>query len=160
MDTEPQYHKIRFVLPKDENSPAGERLWAEPVGEHLYRLANIPMYPYGYAEGDIVRCEQIDGWEQVVELIEDSGNGTLWLNFEDFDSTAAKTILSILKSYGCTYERFSKGFVGVTVPPMSEDSFVQLTDYLYATEDEVLPNCEFGKWPSQEEGNGPESNGH
>jgi hypothetical protein len=135
--------KIRIPLP--EGSFAGETLWAEQVGEDLYRLLNIPFSATGYAEDDIVRCQKLEEWIEVIALEKDSGNGTLRLMFADAESKEAQFILDELVSVGCTYERASSKLVAVTIPPNLEIPFSQLSDFLNNTTDNVLVGWEVGK---------------
>jgi hypothetical protein len=138
-----QVVKIRFELEGD--SVNGETVWAEPVGERLFRLANVPFISTGYAEGDIVLCNVVQGWQQVVGLAHDSGNGTLWLQFTDADSLAAQEVLKELASVGCTYERASDSDVGITVPPTLTVPFSQLANYLNGLPRDVLQGWEISK---------------
>src|SRR5690349_19418629 len=98
-----QLAKIRFNL---QNVPVGgETVWAEEIGDHRYRLVNIPFDANGYAEGDVVRCTSINGTEEVVGMEQDSGNGTIRIKFSGPESTNTNQILDELTSVGCTYER-------------------------------------------------------
>jgi len=135
--------KIRFPLVNE--SASGETLWAEGAGENLFTLLNIPFLAVGYAEGDVVRCVEHDGWHQVVGLEHSSGNGTLRLIFTDGKTRDAQEILDELSSVGCTYERASRNYVAVTVPPNLQIPFSQLSNYLNQTTDEVLTGWEVAK---------------
>ena len=86
----PELEKIKFVLEGGELN--GETTWAEPVEENLYRIRNIPFLAKGYAENDIVRTKYRDGWQEVVRLEIDSGNGTVLLLFNDANETKVQEI--------------------------------------------------------------------
>lgn len=135
--------KIRIPLPKD--SFASETLWAEQIGENLFRLLNIPFSAFGYAENDIVRCEKVQDWYQVVGLEKDSGNGTLRLIFAQNDDQGVERILNELESVGCTYEKASSQLIAVTVPPDLQVPFSQLSNFLNSTNNEVLSGWEVAK---------------
>ena len=135
--------KIRFNLRGDPVN--GETVWAEPVGENLYRLLNIPYYAMGYAEGDIVRCVKRDDWKEIANLEQDSGNGTIRIIFTDSESPEAQHVLDELVSVGCTYERASSKLVAVTVPLNLDIPFSQMANYLNDISDEVLVGWEVGK---------------
>src|SRR5689334_15729931 len=120
--------KIAFTLYGDLVS--GESVWAEQVGTDTYCLLNIPFNSFGYAEGDVVRCVDRDGWNEVVELVQDSGNGTLLLMFANSRSPEAIHVLDELVSVGCTLERASDRLVAVTVPPTLDVPFSQLANFL------------------------------
>ena len=139
--------KIRFKL--DGGPFAGETAWAEHVGDDLYRLLNIPYHAMGYAEGDVVQCIKKDEWNEVLSIAYDSGNGTLRLLFTDSESPEARQVLDELVSVGCTYERASSTFVGVTVPSTLEVPFSQVSNYLNSLPEDVLPGWEVGKQPGE-----------
>ncbi|OQY89922.1 MAG: hypothetical protein B6D41_10090 [Chloroflexi bacterium UTCFX4] len=134
--------KVQIRLPDTFNA---ELLWAKPVGNNLYRLMNIPFDAMGYSEGDIVRTVPTGNMPTVVEIQEDSGNGTLRLFFKDSSNTEAQEILNELVSVGCTYERASSSTVGLTVPPTLELPFSQLANYLNSVDDRVLAAWEVAK---------------
>ena len=135
--------KIKIRIPLPANS--GETLWAEQVGENLFKLLNIPFFAFGYAEGDIVRCEQNQDWHEVIGLEKDNGNGTLRLIFAQEAGTDIQDILDELKSVGCTYEMASSKLVAVTVPPNLEIPFSQLSNFLNSIKDEIMPSWEVAK---------------
>ena len=138
-----QHIKIRFDL--HGNPVSGESVWAMPITENLFRLANIPFYAVGYAEGDTVRTMKRNDWDQVVGLEHDSGNGTLRLMFADSESPEAQHVLEELVSVGCRYERASSKLVAVTVPSTLQIPFSQLANYLNSISDDFLPGWEIGK---------------
>ncbi|HEX2916485.1 MAG TPA: DUF4265 domain-containing protein [Chloroflexia bacterium] len=123
--------KIRFTF---EGEPdvitSGEQVWAESLGNNLYRLLNIPIRAIGYAEKDVVRCEERHGMPQVRELVEDSGNGTIRLYFTDLDSSEAAWLIKELVAIGCSYERYSAEGLAVTVPANLKVSFERLANFL------------------------------
>jgi hypothetical protein len=139
--------KIRFKL--DSGPFMGETMWAEHRGGDLYCLMNIPYRAIGYAEGDVVQCTKQDGWNEVVSMAHDSGNGTLRLLFTNVESPEAGQVLDELVSVGCTYERASSTFVGVTVPTTLEVPLSQLSNYLNDLPEAVLRGWEVGKWPGK-----------
>jgi hypothetical protein len=110
---------------------------------------NIPYRAIGYAEGDVVQCTKQDGWNEVVSMAHDSGNGTLRLLFTNVESPEAGQVLDELVSVGCTYERASSTFVGVTVPTTLEVPLSQLSNYLNDLPEAVLRGWEVGKWPGK-----------
>jgi hypothetical protein len=135
--------KIRFPL---EDGPfSGETAWAEQVSDDTYRLRNVPYHAVGYAEDDVVKTIERDGWPEVIGLVEESGNGTLRLLFADSATDGAQNVLDELTSLGCTYERASDTFVAVTVPPTLSVPFSQVANYLNDLPDDVLVGWEVGK---------------
>jgi hypothetical protein len=142
-DISMQRAKIK-ILPI-ETSASGETLWAEQVDENTFRLCNIPFAAKGYAENDIVLCQQKDGFNEVVSIKEDSGNGTIRLLFSNSHSNEAQAILEELKSVGCSYEFASSTLVGVTIPPRLKIPFSKLSNFLNATDDKILVGWEIAK---------------
>ena len=138
-------NKIKISIPLSNNSFSSEALWAEQVGENAFKLLNIPIFAFGYAEGDIVLCEQNQDWLQVIGLEKDSGNGTLRLILSEEESKDVQHILDELESVGCTYEKASSKLVAVTVPPNLKILFSQLSNFLNNTDDEVLSGWEIAK---------------
>ena len=139
--------KIRFNL--HGNPVGGETVWAESLGNDLYRLLNVPYHAMGYAENDIVRCIQQDDWAEVIEVEQHSGNGTVRIMFADSNSSKAQHILKELVSVGCTYERASSKLVSVTVPPTLDVPFSQMANYLNSINEKVILGWEIGKNPTQ-----------
>lgn len=135
--------KIRIAL---NDLVSGETLWAEDLGDNLFRLANIPVYATDLAIDDVVRCTDQNGWKQVVSLEKDSGNGTvrLILNVAR-DSESAQRVLDELTSVGCSIEIASGQVVAVNIPPSLEIPFSQLSNYLNNLSDEVLAGWEVAK---------------
>ena len=137
--------KTKIRVPILEGSVSGETFWAEKIDQNLFRLCNIPIVARGYAEDDIVLCQQKDDFNEVISIKEDSGNGTIRLLFSNSHSEEAQNVLQELKSIGCSYEIASSQLVGVTIPPQLEIPFSQLSNFLNSTDDEVLTGWEVAK---------------
>ena len=135
--------KVRFNL--NGNPVDGETLWAEDLGNNLYRLLNIPYHAMGYAENDIVRCVQKADSIEVVGINKHSGNGTVRIMFNDSNSSKAQAVLNEVVSVGCTYERASSKLVAVTIPPNLEIPFSQMANYLNSISNDILTGWEVGK---------------
>jgi hypothetical protein len=73
--------KVRFLLPReDDNWPPAESegLWAEPLGEDLYRIDNTPWFVRNLSADDIVRAlAGSDGLLWAVEKVQWSGRQTV-----------------------------------------------------------------------------------
>ena len=129
--------KVKVLFALNGDPLGGESVWAEEVGHDLYCLMNIPFYARGYAKNDIVRCairkhdRGDEEWEEVVELVEDSGNGTIRLLFADgTDSSKIHYVLRELVSIGCSYELASRTYASVNVPGKLELPFSHMINYL------------------------------
>jgi hypothetical protein len=95
--------KIRFRLREDELGPypvGAENLWCELVGGY-YKIKNVPMFMLNLAYGDIVDIEEVGENEfQIIEVIETSGNSTVWIQI----NAERYKIIDKLKSFMCQVE--------------------------------------------------------
>ncbi len=140
--------KIRFDLHGDP--VAGETVWADNLGDNLYRLQNIPFHAFGFALGDVVRCEKRKDWEEVVGIHQDSGNLTIRIYFASASvGTQSQQVMDELASVGCEYERASPTLVAVSIPPTVEVPFSQISNYLNGLDDMIVAGWEVGKGPQQ-----------
>ncbi|HEX2212988.1 MAG TPA: DUF4265 domain-containing protein [Mycobacterium sp.] len=77
----PDMVKVRFLLPRDDEGwpPAeSEGLWAEPMGDDLYRIDNTPWFVRNLSQDDIVKAlAGSDGVLWAVEKVEASGRQTV-----------------------------------------------------------------------------------
>ena len=109
-----------------------ETLWATPIDQHLYRLENSPFRAYGISWLDMVRAEaDNDGVLFFVSIAKKSGHRTIRVIVEK-DSNIVPTLLSQLKSLGCTCEGAFSRLIVINVPP--EVELHQVADYLISTE--------------------------
>jgi len=113
--------KVTFDLPEKEGALATESLWAEPIGDNLYRLRNVPFYLRGFSEQDTVRAEEHEGRLAVTDIVERGGHSTyrIFLPEQTTEEQFAKDWAS-LRELGCTYERATRRLVGVDVPPHAD----------------------------------------
>lgn len=101
---------------------SGERVWAEPQGDHLYRLVNVPWFAPGVAEDDIVRAvpPDDDSWPVYIEKVTWSGNYTIWvIPHRDGPLCGSQTaVLDIFSGLGASGEGAgSYPIVALTIPP-------------------------------------------
>ncbi len=144
--------KIRFDLQRQDAGISGETVWAERVGQDLYRLRNIPFHTFGFAFGDIVRTAERDGWPTVVGLAQDGGNYAVRIMFAvDSESLQAQEVLRELRSVGCTFEMASGRLVAVDVPLDMEVPFQQMVNYLNSIDVDVISGWEIAKGPETTE---------
>lgn len=97
-----------------------ETPWAEPVGEGLFRLDNLPWYAYGVSDDDIVEAEPSDmeGMFEFVRVRTPSGNRVVRVIFDtDEDGTP---VLEALRTLGCHWEGATKRFLVVSIPPAAD----------------------------------------
>jgi len=98
-----RHKKIMF---EHENAFEGgygiESAWAISLGHCNYKLDNILFYAPEYSLGDIVSVEDRDGELFVTGLIEESGNSTVRIIFQDKD--ILNTTRDELRQLGCDSE--------------------------------------------------------
>lgn len=135
--------KVRFDL--GGTPVAGEIIWAESIARNLYRLLNIPFYAEGYAINDIVHCQKNGDWIEVVDLAQDSGNGTIRIYFENPQEGKVEQILDEFTSLGCEFERASATLVAISIPYNVEVPFSQIANYLNSLSDDKVLSWEIGK---------------
>jgi hypothetical protein len=95
-----------------------ESLWAEPAGDGLYRLRNVPFLAYGYSEQDVVQATDVDGHLIVNGVAGRSGHSTYRLFFpEATGNEKFRPLWEPFAKLGCTFERANSRLIGVNVPP-------------------------------------------
>ena len=112
--------KVVFDLSKD-GLDATESLWAEPAGDCLFRLRNVPFFARGFSELDVVRVEQSDG-RLVVKSVDERGGHSTYRIFLPEKTTDEKFSgdYAPLAGLGCTYERSNRRLVAIDVPPQTD----------------------------------------
>jgi len=113
--------KIRIPLVGMERSAnlQYERIWADPRGDDLYQVWNLPAYAYNIEMADVVRCRKSSDQElDVIEVVEKSGSVGVWLYFSS-DCTIDDVSHAILEITNAgdrrpTFEKFADGFWGVS----------------------------------------------
>jgi hypothetical protein len=102
---------------RDDHSEA-ETLWAEALGNGLYRLRNVPILAYGFSEQDVVSTTEIDGRQIVTGTATPGGHSTyrVFLPEATEDPRFVKMV-EPLSRLGCTYERANPRLIGIDVPP-------------------------------------------
>ena len=114
--------KVRIELPDDNmlNSSA-ETLWAESLGNDLYKLKNSPFWAYGFSFEDVVIAKGED--IPTVETVHShSGHSTYRVLLEKgvFDSDRFQSAWSKLELLGCTYEGSQSSLLSIDVPAESD----------------------------------------
>jgi hypothetical protein len=95
-----------------------EWMWAEPVAVGIYALRNVPFYAKGLSHEDIVRTEERDGVQVVVEVVEHRGHSTYRIVARDGrEAPQAKAVLNHLAGLGCGLEPATRTLVAIDVPP-------------------------------------------
>jgi hypothetical protein len=111
--------KIHIDLP-NHWAIGGESLWAEPLGNDLYKIENIPFYAYGLNFQDIVRAtpDSDKFILEIRELIEPNGHRTFRVFFnKSIEREQQENILDSMMEFGITYERADKIYVALDLKP-------------------------------------------
>ncbi|MES1195547.1 MAG: DUF4265 domain-containing protein [Steroidobacter sp.] len=110
--------KLRFLL--TDSRSAGfpvtiESLWCIKENDG-YRVKNAPFFINGISFDDLISVRTLDSGEvQLNQVIQPSGNSTLWLNFPKPE--LAKDILNTLTSLGCGTEGgVFPGYYSINIP--------------------------------------------
>lgn len=106
-----------------------ETMWAEVLGDDLYRLSNIPFFQCGVSYRDVVNASPADdGLLEFRSMAEKSGHRTIRVNVPPARSGERDELLHGVVALGCTYEGAFKHWLAIDVPP--EVSLDSVCDYL------------------------------
>jgi hypothetical protein len=111
--------KIHIDLP-DHWAVGGEAIWAHPLGEHRFRIDNVPFYAYDLNYGDVVEAiaTAADRKPSVVRVLERSGHRTLRIVFEEEVPEGEQlSRLHSLRGLGVSFERCSARYVALDLQP-------------------------------------------
>lgn len=112
---------VKVTIDLGNDVYAVESLWAEPLGNRLYRLRNVPILAYGYSEDDVVNATEIDGSLVVGGIADRSGHSTYRIFLpQPTDDLAFASLWEALGRLGCTYERANSRVIGIDVPPEAD----------------------------------------
>lgn len=99
----------------------GEPLWAEPLGDDLYRIESLPFYAYDVHVRDVVRAvprAPDDELPMVVGVVERSGYKTLRVMFDiELPPDEVQHLLGALTARNVEYEHAQGYFYALNVPP-------------------------------------------
>jgi len=130
------YVKIRYEFLPDENGnpTPSELVWAKPLGNHLYRVENVPEDIVDVDLHDVVKCVLVnDQLPLITEIVEASGNRTLRVKFrQEAPAQEVVEVISNLRSQNVFYEQSGeRRFMFNIEPAMNYDS---IRDYLKSKE--------------------------
>lgn len=112
--------KVLFRVPDDDGGANVETLWAVPLGEGRYQLANSPFYAYDVSWEDIVFAPFNDeeGLPTFASVVRRSGNRTVRVIFDPRVSsgTASDVVIQGLVAQGCSYEGANPRYISVNIP--------------------------------------------
>lgn len=114
--------KVVFDVPEKDGSVAKtESLWAEPIAEDRYRLRNVPFLVFGFSEQDVIIAQEDDGILRVTGVAARAGHSTYRLVLPE-DTNEEKFLEDWVRlgELGCTYERATRRYVAIDVPPCAD----------------------------------------
>jgi Domain of unknown function (DUF4265) len=115
--------KISINIPPFDNPDvAVENLWAEELGDSLFRVDNIPFFVFGISLNDVVLTESISGLKTVVKVVRRGGHSTYRVrmakdkNIDDFVA-----VWQQFSSLSCTFEGTGEpdNIFSINVPPQT-----------------------------------------
>ncbi len=134
--------KIHIGLPNSEDT-GGESMWAEVLGNDLYRVRNVPFYAYGLNFNDIVyaKAESDDLKPSVLKLHETGGHKTLRVIFTD-DSSLEERVskLKQLNEHKAYHENANDMMFAIDIEP--DGNYGKVCDILYAWENDGILSYE------------------
>jgi hypothetical protein len=113
--------KVLFRVPVEDGEAMVETLWAIPLGDDQYELANSPFYAYGVSWQDIVLApfNADEGFPTFERVVKKSGNHMVRVVFPiPVDSgNEPDRILDGLEALGCSFEGLSSRYFSINIPP-------------------------------------------
>jgi len=108
-----------------------ETLWAEPLGNSLCRLDNIPFFARGVAFNDIVKVDNVNGELIFRSVDRHCGHSTYRLLYEKEGLPAVDDAIAQIRASGCSTEGSKKWqMVAIDIPP------TVVVDQIYAMMEE------------------------
>ncbi len=112
--------KVLIRLPgAHDHGIAAETMWAEPLGEGVYRLCNCPFYAYGYSFNDVVQCRGDDNGRPIVGRVKERGGHSTFrlMLAKRMTKKRFETAWKKLSAAGCNYERANARLIAVDIRP-------------------------------------------
>ena len=134
--------KIHIDLPNNEDV-GGESLWAEKLGNDLFRVRNIPFYAYGINFYDIVfaKSETEELKPSIIRIHEYSGHKTLRVIFTDSSSNEERVNkLKELHKFKGYHESANGTLFAIDVEP--DGDYGAVCDILYSWENKKILSYE------------------
>ena len=123
-DDESHFVKVRFLLVRDAYGwppIESEGLWAEPLGDDLFRIGNSPWFVPGISDGDVVHAlAGSDGVLWAIKRAKSSGHMTVRVipSREHSPPLDLQGVADLFVPHGVTAESISEyRMVALDVPP-------------------------------------------
>ena len=105
-------------------------MWAEPLGNNVYQIENVPFFSYGLNFKDTVEAfPDSDGILEISRVIDRSGNKTIRAIFRDHIAKGQQEeyIENIMK-LDCSLERWNEFMLAINI--RSTGNFREVFDHL------------------------------
>lgn len=112
--------KIVFNLPNAWHGQGTETVWAEPIGQNLFRIDNVPFYVFGISFNDLVEGKKDGNLFQFKKKVSSKGHSTYRILIENVDNVKWERFWKPLKEIGCSFEGAKIGTIqllAVDIPP-------------------------------------------
>ncbi|RDV27358.1 DUF4265 domain-containing protein [Alteromonas aestuariivivens] len=95
----------------------GESMWAEPLGNDIYRLENVPFFSYSLNFKDEVKAySDDDGVLEITDVVARSGNRTLRIIFDkSIDRQKQEYYIEQIRDLDCSLERWDETYLAINV---------------------------------------------
>jgi|SRR5579884_3026055 len=121
--------KTKVVFPLDEG-PA-ETMWADQVGDALYKIDNIPWFAYGVSLDDVISVRYVDGDPRPYfdRVVVSSGKVTYRVTFTEHlphgTRIEADALLEKIKSLAEASSRYSVDYVALVASAAASRSDIE-----------------------------------
>ena len=115
--------KVAFPLEATSwHGVATETMWAETVGENLYRLRNSPFYAFGVSAEDVVSAKLGGGLLIFSDVVQRSYHSTYRVfRLPQASDKSFRSYWEQLEELGCTYEQGDpEKLFAIDVPPQAD----------------------------------------
>lgn len=129
--------KVLFRVTDDDGETIAETLWAIPLGDDRYELANSPFYAYGVSWKDVVLAPRApDGMPEFQKILSKAGHKTVRVRLDppyERGNVSAKRVDELV-ALGCSFEGSHNTLISFDVPPEVKLGLVR--DYLISIDAE------------------------
>ena len=95
----------------------GESMWAESLGNDIYRLENVPFFSYSLNFKDEVQAiPDQDGILQIRRVVRRSGNRTIRIIFDkEISKENQESYIKVIRDLDCSLERWDNTYLAINV---------------------------------------------
>ena len=115
---------VKIKIPLPPNDPSGgeaEWVWAEPEGNNLFALKNVPTFVKGLSYGDVVKTRNEEGVPVFQDVVRRGGHSTYRIYARsDRKNPEVVKVIWTLEGMHCEMENATDKIVGVDVLPEAD----------------------------------------